>query len=301
MTPWPPLARLGSIRQGIVENPAAINPRTNRKHGNRWQDGEGVFVLRPDEVARLRLSRRERALLRPYHALRDLGRYYVALQASRSLLYATPETWGAADQYPVLRDHLRRFQAVMEARRETRRGVRPWWQLHWPREEALWRQPKIVALQMASRPAFAYAAGPLYVPFSANVFVPHHGTREDLRWLTTLLNSRLMWSWFGRHAKRRGIGLEINGHVLARAPIRTIDFADPAQRACHDRLVELAEEMAAAARRLRQAADAQRPGLLERQAGIDRKIDEAVYELYGLADSEVDAVERGTGEMRNEE
>jgi hypothetical protein len=83
--------------------------------------------------------------------------------------------------------------------------------------------------------------------------------------------------------------------VLGRAPVRTIDFADPAQRARHDRLVELADEMAALAAQLRQATDADRPGLLERQGHIDRTIDEAVYELYGLTDAEVAAVEEGLG------
>jgi hypothetical protein len=217
------------------------------------------------------------------------------VQPSRSLIYSTPETWSEADQWPLLRDHLGRFRAVMDARRETRLGVRPWWQLHWPRDEALWQQPKIVALQMAARPAFAHSAGPIYCPFSANVFVPHRGTREDRRWFAALLNSRLMWSWFRRHAKRRGIGLEINGHVLARAPVRTVDFADPAQRVRHDRIVELAEEMAAIARRLRQAADGRRARLLERQSRVDRKIDDAVYELYGLSDGEVKTVETGLG------
>ncbi len=206
-------------------------------------------------------------------------------QASRSLVYSTPETWDAVDECPLLANHLRRFRAVMDGRRETRLGVRPWWQLHWPRDESLWRQPKIVAVQMASRPAFAWASGPLYVPFSVNVFVPRPGVRENLRWFAAVLNSRLLWAWFARHAKRRGIGLEINGHVLARTPIRTIDFADPTQRAAHDRLVELANQMAAATTRLHQAADAERAGLLKRQAAVDREIDAAVSEWYGVAEA----------------
>jgi len=293
MARWPPLGRLGMVRQGIVENPAAINGRTNRQYGNRWQVGEGVFALRPEKVAWLGLPERERSLLRPYHDLCDLGRYYIAPQASLSLIYSTRETWSEADQYPALRDHLRRFRAVMCARRETRSGLRAWWQLHWPREEMLWRTGKIVALQMAPRPAFACAPDPLYVPFSANVFVAKDDTREDLRWLTALLNSRLMWKWFRHHAKRRGVALEINGNVLARAPVRTIDFADSADRARHDRLAELAEQMATIQRGLRKAPAAEQTALRQRQAAIDRRIDEAVYELYGLAEKEIAAVEAG--------
>jgi hypothetical protein len=36
---------------------------------------------------------------------------------------------------------------------------------------------------------------------------------------------------------RGGHGLEINGHVLARAPVVPIDFSDPVQREWHDRIV----------------------------------------------------------------
>jgi adenine-specific DNA-methyltransferase len=288
---WPPLGGLGTIRQGIVENPAAINAGTNRRHANRWRVGEGVFALRPEEVDRLPLTEPERLLLRPYHDLCDLGRYYVARRPSLWLLYATKETWSREGQHPVLRDHLSRFRAIMEARRETRLGVRTWWQLHWPRDEALWPRAKIAALQMAPRPAFAYGPGPLYVPFSANILVPGENAREDPHYLVALLNSRLMWSWFRRRAKRRGADLEINGHVLAQTPIRTIDFADPAERATHARLVELARQMAAIERHLRATAPAGRAGLLGRRAKIDRQIDEIVYALYGLTGSDVAAVE----------
>jgi len=87
-------------------------------------------------------------------------------------------------------------------------------------------------------------AGPVYVPFSVNVFVPRRDLCENLDYLAALLNSRALWKWFRHHAKRRGVGIEINGHVLARAPIRRIDFSSPAEAAHHDRLGRLAAQMA---------------------------------------------------------
>lgn len=276
-----PLAALGHIRQGIAENPAAVNAKTNKRHGDRWRVGEGVFALRREELEGLGLSKEEQSLLRPYHDLRDLGRYVLAWQASLLLIYSTSQTCPDINRFPAIRTHLERFRPILDARRETRLGTRAWWQLHWPREETLWLRPKIVALQMAPRPAFVPATTPVYVPFSANVFVPHDETKEHLNYLAAVLNSRLMEQWFRRHAKRRGVGLEINGHVLGQAPMRRIDFADRADRARHDRLVELVDAMLVLTRRLREALPSLETETLQQQrAETDREIDGLVEELY---------------------
>lgn len=267
-----PLGMLGVIRQGIVENPAHITPHMNARHGDRWQPGDGVFALSSGELESMALSEREQRLIRPYHDLRDIGRYFVAPAPSLRLIYSTAETWPDLDACPRLRDHLQRFRPILDNRRETRLGRRPWWQLHWPREERLWLSSKLIALQMAVRPSFAPALVPAYVTFSANVFVPHPNVSEHLNYFAAVLNSRVLWKWFRHQAKHRGVGLEINGHVLARAPVPPIDFAHPADRARHDELVALVDCMLAA-----------RPA----PEDLDRRIDAIVAELYRLADDEI--------------
>jgi len=287
----PPLEQLGQIRQGIAENPASVTRKANQQHGDRWTVGQGVFALAPREVAALDLPEAERWLLRPYHDLCDLARYWMAAEPSRTLVYATAATCGRLDAFPALRRHLERFRPILEARRETRLGRRAWWQLHWPRDAELWTAAKIIALQMSPRPAVVPALVPAYVPFSANVFVPAAGTAEHLYYLAALLNSRVLWKWHLHHAKRRGVGLEINGHALARAPIRRIDFANPADRRAHDRLVRLVGWMLALNQQVRAAND---PSRLRRVLqSIDRQIDAGVYRLYGLSAAEIALVEGG--------
>jgi hypothetical protein len=145
---------------------------------------------------------------------------------------------------------------------------------------------------MSPRPAVAPALEPAYVPFSANVFVPAAGTPEHLYYLSALLNSRVLWKWQQHHAKRRGVGLEINGHALARTPIRRIDFADPADRRAHDRLVGLVTRMLDLNRQLRAASDQSR--LRRMLHAVDRQIDAGVYRLYGLSAGEIAIVEAAT-------
>lgn len=289
-----PLEKFGRIRQGIAENPAAVTGAAVGRFGQPWTVGEGVFALTPAELARLDLSAAEQQLIRPYYDLRDLDRYWIADEPSLRLIYATGETWPELKQFPALAAHLARFRPIMEARRETRLRLRSWWHLHWPRDACLWESEKIVALQMARRPAFVPAAGPVYVPFSANVFVANHG-RMHLSYFAALLNSRLMQYWYCRHAKRRGVGLEVNGRVLARTPIRQIDFSDPAEPALHDELVALVAELMSLKWRWRQPAPAVEIEHLRQQASeADRRIDQLVYRLYALDDAEVAAVEAAT-------
>jgi SAM-dependent methyltransferase len=288
----PPLAQLGQIRQGIAENPASITRKTNQQHGDRWMVGQGVFALTPREAAALDLPEAERSLLRPYHDLCDLGRYWMATEPSRTLIYATAATCGQLDAFPALGRHLERFRPILEARRETRLGRRAWWQLHWPRDAELWTTAKIIALQMSPRPAVVPALGPAYVPFSANVFVPAAGTPEHLYYLAALLNSRVIWKWQTHHAKRRGVGLEINGHALAGTPIRRIDFANPADRRAHDRLVGLVTRMLVLQQQRRAAPQLARLRLaLE---SLDRQIDARVCRLYGLTAAEIAMTEAGS-------
>lgn len=292
---WPTLSALGRVRQGIAENPPSINRRTNEAHGKRWRVGEGVFALRREELSALRLSGKEARLLRPYHDLCDVGRYLLAPEPSLTLIYSTRETCPDPAGYPTIGGHLGRFRTIMEARRETRSGANRWWHLHWPRDERIWRSPKIVCVQMAARPAFALARQPAYFPFSMNVFVPLDDAPEDLGYLCGLLNSRLLWKWYQHRAKRRGIGLEINGRVLGATPIRRIDFAIRSERACHDRMVRLVERMASLKRESAAArAGRARMAIGRRVEATDRQIDRLVYALYDLTDAEIALVEQAT-------
>ncbi len=290
-----PLSDLGAVRQGIAENPASINKRTNEKHANRWRIGEGVFALRPEEAERLGLSREEKRLLRPYYDLCDVGRYSLATDPSLVLIYSTRETCPDLSAYPRIRRHLIRFRAIMQNRRETRRGANRWWHLHWPRDERLWQSSKILSVQMAARPSFVRADGPAYVPFSVNVFLPAEDTSEELDYICGVLNSRALWKWYQHNAKRRGVGLEINGSVLARTPIRRINFADPEDGARHDRLAGLAGRMLSLHGRLKAAKASRRKTGIRRQIdAADRQIDRLVYELYGLTEKEIAIVEEAT-------
>jgi hypothetical protein len=148
-----------------------------------------------------------------------VGRYRLADQPTHFVLYLTRRTAPQLDDFPNIADHLARFRPILERRRETREGKCAWWHLHWPREEEIFRQPRILSVQMGQRPQFAFAERPTFVGFSINLILPGRAPGLPLEVLTGILNSDLARRWFERHAKRRGVNLEINAHVLREFPV----------------------------------------------------------------------------------
>ena len=290
-----PLSDFGTVRQGIAENPATINRRTLERfrghpQASHWTIGEGVFSLQADEVIRLGLSPDEGKLLRPYHDLCDLDRYWSASRPSRQLIFSTRQTCPEIESLPRLRRHLERFRPILEVRRETVQGSNCWWHLHWPRDDRIWQSDKLVVLQMAKRPSVVAIFGPSYVPFSANVFVPSVSTREDLRYFCGLLNSKVLWTWFAHHSKRRGVGLEVNGRTLGRAPIRRIDFSVMNDVRRHNEIVDLVDlrvKLSSTSTMKSQGSTGEKnTRILE----VESSIDSLVADLYGLDAAEVEAV-----------
>ena len=115
----------------------------------------------------------------------------------------------------------------------------------------------------------------------------------DIRYVMGVMNSRLFISIYRLLSLEEGRALaQVKPTVLANLPIRTIDFAIPADRTRHDRMVCLVDKMLALAPKLRAAkADAERQTLQNAVTATDQKINALVYELYGLTEDEIKLVE----------
>jgi hypothetical protein len=80
---------------------------------------------------------------------------------------------------------------------------------------------------------------------------------------------------------------------IAQLPIRTIDFSNAEEKAQHDKLVALVDNMLELQKKYREARMEIDKGLYEQQIRIlDAQIDRLVYDLYGLTEEEVKVVEK---------
>lgn len=242
--------RLGDyfeVRQGIAENP----PRVTRRQALEQTDyraGEGVFVLTTAELQELQLSEAEKQCVRPYFSAVEITRDWSPTEPAQWLLYLNRETAPDISALPNIARHLSRFRPLLERRRETLQGKIPWWHLHWPREARLFEEPRILAVQMCRQPQFVYVQSPTYVGFSVNLILAQGdvATHEQpavpsLPALAAVLCSNFARDWFGTHAKRRGVNLDITGNTLKNFPIP--DF-EPPELAALSRLCSEQQESA---------------------------------------------------------
>ncbi|PKG31052.1 TaqI-like C-terminal specificity domain-containing protein, partial [Methanoregula sp.] len=116
---------------------------------------------------------------------------------------------------------------------------------------------------------------------------------NNQKYLLGILNSRLITFYYSQLAALlRGGYLRFFTQDLAKIPIRTINFSDPADKSRHDRMVQLVTIMLDLNKKLQDARVDHDKTLLQRQIeATDGAIDALVYELYGLTAEEIKIVE----------
>lgn len=260
-----PLGQVARVSQGVVENPDRVREVTIRKMARERRVGlpsllrdmgirigQGVFVLSEAEKNALNLPPSEQGALIRYLQSSDIRRWHAHITNVKWLIYASPETAFSPQTYPVLCRHLERFRPIMERRRETAAGRRAWYHLHWPRRRALFASPKVLIPQLAREPRCCVVEGDAAVGISVNLIAAPDA--EAAHALCAILNSAWAAKWFGAHAKRRGVGLDIGVACLRAFPLsaaaaKWLDM--PARVRQRDvamsRLADLARQLAAAA------------------------------------------------------
>jgi len=112
-----------------------------------------------------------------------------------------------------------------------------------------------------------------------------------------LLNSKLLQRVFELQNPQmvEKVFAEIKVIYVERLPIRKIDFSNPADKARHDRMVELVERMLDLHKQLAATKSDHAKTNLQRQIdATDTQIDKLVYELYQLTPDEIEIVEGTT-------
>ena len=89
---------------------------------------------------------------------------------------------------------------------------------------------------------------------------------------------------------------KLNPQDIKQLPIRNIDFSDRVDKARHDQMIDLVENMLTLHKNLGEAKVPQTKTVLQRQIDTtDQQIDQLVYELYGLTEKEIKIVEESAG------
>ena len=199
-------------------------------------------------------------------------------------------------RFPKAYGYLAAHKRILEQRKQ----YRVWYGYSAPRNLALHDSAQLVVPLLANRGLFAELPAPsqkLCLMASGGFSVTvSSASGLHKRYVLGLLNSRLLfWRLNNISNKFRGGWITCTKQYVGTLPIRTIDFADPADVARHDRMVALVERMLELHKKLAAAGIPADKALYERQIdATDRQIDALVYELYGLTAEEIGIVE-GSG------
>jgi adenine-specific DNA-methyltransferase len=217
------LGEICDIYQGIVPGPDFVGRRAWRNltdlERKSIRPGEPVFVLPADHIERLNLSSRERELLRPFYPARELTPVSLCKDAQHSIIYLSQQTVRSLSEFPNIRRHLEQYRPLMDRRRETARGSKPWYHLHWPRQEALFFGPKIIAVRQTRHPLFTYSDRPTFLDLSVNIARHKQNDSDLLKVITLYLNTVWIRDWLEQNGKMKGDIYQIDRGPLEKIPI----------------------------------------------------------------------------------
>ncbi|WP_332450659.1 Eco57I restriction-modification methylase domain-containing protein [Methanoculleus sp.] len=199
------------------------------------------------------------------------------------------------EKYPSTFEYLSKHKKMLAEREKGRFKGDNWYAYGYPKSMTLFQRNKIVCPFYDNKAAYSYDTEGYFFKTGYGI-IPNDSEFSDY-YLLGLLNSQLLFWYYKKVCTFLNSGYaHYMTQYIEQIPIRTIDPANPADVARHDRMVALVEQMLDLNRRL---AAAKAPHEKEVLAGMidatDRQIDRLVYELYGLTEEEIAVVE-GTKE-----
>ena len=198
------------ITNGIHPHYDFINKKLAQKHG--LKQGTGIFGLTKEDVESIPLNNEEINFIKPYYnSSKNVHRYYIN-KTDLAIIYTNSsyKNLHSLDAYPNLKEHLDRFQNIITSDNKP-------YGLHRAREERFFLNEKVIVLRKCSeRPLFAFAYANTYFSATFNII---QTDRVDMKYLTGLLNSKLIEFWLRNKGKMQGSNFQLDKEPLLQIPI----------------------------------------------------------------------------------
>jgi type I restriction-modification system DNA methylase subunit/fido (protein-threonine AMPylation protein) len=200
-----------------------------------------------------------------------------------------------ADKYPLAFDYFKKTRAELDRRDHGSAKGPQWYKYIRTQNIGLQIFPKIAVPRLVTRLKAAYDEKGERCLDNVDVggVILKRETKLSALYALGLLNSTLLDFYFKRQTVPfRGGFFSANRQYIEQLPIRPINFANPVDKARHDKVVSLVERMLDLHKRLAAAKSPDDKTRLQSQIdSSDREIDRLVYDLYGLTEEEISIVE----------
>jgi len=172
----------------------------------------------------------------------------------------------------------------MAERRENKAKKLQFYHLHWGRTEEIFSQgAKILSVRKCAKPTFVYTEKEAFVMMAFNVI---RSDRIDLKYLTAILNSRLIAFWLRYRGKMQGLQYQVD-----KEPLLNIPLVDTDDKTVKESIIQYVDELLQLYPLLESAVFVERQNIENTILYLEREINKLVYRLYGLTDTEIAVVE----------
>jgi len=251
----------------------------NFKLNNCIEKDNWIFVLDKDEFNRLNnnLSSDEKILIKNFIKSSNIFKYWYT-KSDLKLIYLRWED--DIELYPNIKNHLLPFKEILEDQIYRYWESFPWFSIHRPREKEIFDEwEKIIVPYRSKTNNFWYTNDKVYS--SRDVFYIKSDIL-NLKYILSILNSKLMYLWLYNRWKRKGENLELYYSPLSEIPFKKIDINK--QKPFIDLVDQILE--------ITKKEDyLEREDLQKQVKVLEAKIDDMVYKLYELTPEEIELVE----------
>jgi len=174
------------------------------------KSGDGIFVLNKTEYENIQWEKEELEIIKPYYTTKEINRYHSDINNNHWVLYTSAKVNKERNKYQNIKKHLDQFQNVITS-------VNKPYGLHRTRDENIFLGEKILSIRKCAMPSFTYVDFPCYV---ARTFLVIKTNRFNLKYLTAVLNSKLVAFYLWNKGKLQGNNYQIDKKPLMLIPIK---------------------------------------------------------------------------------
>ena len=260
------------LGQGIVAPQDFVNKASAEKLKGSISNGDGIFVLSNDEFEAKNFLAKEKEIIKPYFTTDQLQKYFGSPENTHWIIYTKSDINKPdkktkkvpLDSYPKIKQHLDTFTSVITS------DFGPYG-LHRAREQYFFEGEKIMVTRKCPKePIFTYTDFDCFV---SQTFFVIQSNRINLKYLTGLLNSKLVAFWLRKKGKMQG-----NAYQLDKEPLLEIPIYKPSDKDANE-IAKLVDKIISFKQQGKDSSEQ------------EKQIDELVYNLYGITKAEQKIIE----------
>jgi hypothetical protein len=284
------------VANGIHPHHDYVKKNMLKTLGTDFSVGDGIFALSSSKIKDLNLNAKEKGLLKPYYFTSNFSKYFANPITDEFLIYTGSEFKNPKmiEPYPNLKLHIDKFKNVITSDNKP-------YGLHRARDERFFIGEKIIVQRKcAKHPIFTFSDFNCYVSATFNIIKTE---RLNLKYLTALLNSKLIAFWLKYKGKMQGDNYQIDKEPLLALPLLQPDSPKQMQLAqLTASIIENKEkelDYLALHKTAKDGNNFEREILLAKELErfktdielAEQKIDSLVYELYNLQGRDISTIE----------